>query len=140
MDVKMIVCDDIREEKTGKLTLVGVYPENVMNLLLDPSAGDSTQFPTAIPMLSLYMVLKVNKEEIAGLSQYKLFLYLNNETSHYGNATGRISHKNQEKDIMLVVRFAPFVIKDKGDIRLKLQLLNKDNSVLKEIFLDKIMK
>lgn len=44
MIVEAIVCDDIREEVSGKLTLVGTYSEALL----------ASQFPVLLPTFSVY--------------------------------------------------------------------------------------
>ncbi len=51
---KFIVCDDIREEKTKKLLIIGMYPENKIRI--------NQNFPYVHPHLSFFITFSTDKE------------------------------------------------------------------------------
>lgn len=57
-----IVCSDIREEKSGQHTLVGVFNTDIFITPIDEQA--SLDKPTHLSMLSLYIRLNINAKNL----------------------------------------------------------------------------
>jgi hypothetical protein len=102
----LIVCDDIREELGGKLTLVGVYAGG---LLLDKSIV----FPSLMKSLCLFVRLSLDdndplpeKVTLRGsLNGEKLFEH-----------TGTVNVANRSEPVTVRLAFVPFTLRAFGEM------------------------
>src|SRR5204863_1010 len=70
-----IFCEDIREEKSGQVTLVGILPDNVVMPRIPPEIAEKN--PSArpiIPRIALYVRVHVGADEAMQPLRLKLIL------------------------------------------------------------------
>jgi hypothetical protein len=120
-----IVCDDIRQEIGGKLTLVGVYDD------LNVHVHNLKDFkpPINLPRLGfLLRVFNTNKDFSADTITFQILF--NNEMINSLSAPANFEQGKDFINIFLVSQNFP--ITGNGDLNLKIVFL-KDNRVVEEV-------
>lgn len=115
MLLDFIVCDDIREEKRNKLTLVGVYSEDIQ---LD-AGGKPQPWPILLPKLGLFIRLAPP----VGFAPERYTLRVLRNTETVASVSGDfVPLTNPSKPITLVVVGSPFPLPGPGVLRFELTL------------------
>lgn len=114
MLLDFIVCDDVREEKSNKLTLVGVYSDNIT------IAGDAPQpWPALLPKLGLFIRLTAPADFVP--ERYTLRVLRNAES--VATVSGDfVRMGDPSKPITLIVVGSPFPLPGPGVLRFELVL------------------
>lgn len=115
----IIVCDDIREEVGGKLTLVGVYSGG---LRLD----GSTAFPTL--MKSLCVFIRVSLEE-GDLLPDRLDVRGSFNGEQVLEHAGTLSVVNRAEPVTVRMAFVPFTLRGFGEMRFEFTFSSGANAI-----------
>jgi hypothetical protein len=75
LQVVGLFCEDIREKKSGQITIVGIFPDNV-NIPPPPPSISNPEVPqtTIIPKLGLYIRAHLGLEDDPGPMTVKLIM------------------------------------------------------------------
>jgi hypothetical protein len=117
-----IFCDDIRQEAGGKLTLVGVY-SGVM-LLHEPS------FPIVLPKLTMLVNYQQRQDKFINPERLVIFMPGDSEEAPSISADIKMNQEpisklpvgeNQIVGIRATLEFAPFEIRQYGQIKVRIE-------------------
>jgi len=101
-----LLCDDIRQETSGKFIFIGVY------------GGDSIQFPVFPAQVALYLALFL---ESAGPCQAEIKMEARLNGERMMGMAGEIG-SNQEGEAFIPLQFPPLTFKEAGELEIRLRL------------------
>jgi len=105
-----MLCDDVREEKGGKLSLMGLYEKEYI----------VSHIPSIMPRLCLIIILSEIKEILN-----KVHITLKSPKSEPNNINFDIRPKVEKgKDFRLIVYLSPFKINGTGEAKFEIKFNN----------------
>ena len=111
-----LFCDDIREEKTGAVTLIGIYPDNI----------NVPAFPFVFPKLAIYTRINMDVHDSLGKilirisapgKEAELLTEIDEETI----AKSQMNVKKQGSPILGFINqivAAPYVVTESGQVKI----------------------
>jgi len=106
-NIKTILCDDVRQEIGGKMSLMGIYSKDII----------VNKVPALLPFINLVVMLEDIKEPFE-----KLFVSVITPKSDPINVSYPApSDIEKGKNINLVVGFSPFKLNDVGSAKFEIR-------------------
>jgi hypothetical protein len=109
MLLDFIVCDDVRQEVGNKVTVVGVYSDEIL-IPAPPS------WPVILPKLGVFLRIKPFEDFVPKNFEVR-FLH---DGKQIGLATGEVAGFDPDKSSTIVVVGSPFPLPGPGQLRFEL--------------------
>lgn len=133
--IDFIACEDIRHEIGNKMTLVGIYADQLSIMVLPKPAED--KWPKGIKM-GIFIRIKVDDSPMPDAFTMQFFQNEKEVDGIKGNVT--IPTPSTKVDLLnLAIVFGNFKISGIGEIKFRLKLL-KDGEVIYEVSPDYTLK
>lgn len=113
------ICDDIREEIGNKVSLMGIYGDNIVFPIL----------PAVMPKLCIYIVLNEVNPEVS-VFKIKVISPLDGAPIEF-NIPSQVDQTSPNKNARIAIALSPFKIEKTGEARVELSANDeKDSSVI----------
>lgn len=110
------ICDDIREEIGNKVSLMGIYGDNIVFPVL----------PAAMPKLCLYIVLNEVNTDV-NTFKIKVFSPVDGSPIEF-NIPAQVDQTSPNKNTRIAVVLSPFKVVKTGEARVELSANDEKNS------------
>jgi hypothetical protein len=90
-----LFCEDIREEKSGQLNLIGIMPDN-LNIPATPAPTDGKILQAMIPKLALYVRVHLEPEDDPGEVQISL-IFPNGDVSNIASFPAELVEESKSR-------------------------------------------